>query len=1271
MQNKKKIKDADGSQRKNAPGPSEAELRYSAVFDQSPDGILIIDAEGKIIDFNKAAHTDLGYSREEFSKLRISDIDPVESPAEIRASLQRIMDEKKAEFEVAHRTKSGQWRNVLVITQAIVLSGRTVLHTIWRDITDQKTAGKALLESEAKYRDLFENAGDAVFVLDAELRYADVNRRGVDLLGYTREELLGRKPFDFVPEQQRLHSDAGFEKLRRIGACEVFEGRMLTKDGRWIDIEVSSTAIFRDGAFAGSRDIVRDITDRKKTEKKLMSVMKAVESASDAIGISDALGHHFYQNKALSDLFEYATAEELEAAGGGPAVVKDPLVAKEMFDTIMGGKSWTGELEMVTKSGRVFTAFERADAIKDSEGNIIGLIGIITDISERKRAEESLLYFQMAVGSATDAIGMSTPEGRHYYQNEAFTKLFGLSVSEVDGVSGPPATVYADEKVGRKIFDKIKLGGSFAGEVKMLDRDRNERDIYLRAYSIKSKEGKVVGLVGMHADITDRNKAEEKLKMSERQLAESQKVAKIGSWSWNVTNNTLEWSDETFRRFDKDPGTFTPSTEYFLDRIHSDDRESVRKALQDSLKNNAPYHIRSRIINDDGREWVMEAFGIVEKDINGNPLRFAGTAQDITVRKQAEEALKESETQFMELFRNAADAIFIADTESGVIVEANEAASRLMLLPHDDIIGLHQSRLHPPQTENYSHEVFEDHKNEIAQMMPTHPVEHTVLRSDGLEVPIEILAAMVTIRGKKCVMGTFRDITERKKSEEKILQSEAFIRNILDTVDEGFIVIDRDFRILTANKAYCSQVGQSCDSVIGRHCYTISHKTLRPCYEEGEECAVRYVFATGEPHSALHKHPDANDSILYVETKAFPIKDSTGAVISVIETVNNVTEKHLLEEEQLKSQKLEAIGLLAGGIAHDFNNLLQGVFGYISMAKLTMDEKERSLTMLEQAEKALHMSVNLATQLLTFSKGGKPVKKKIQLQSVIENSVRFALSGSNVEFRITFDDNLLGVDADEGQISQVIQNIVLNADQAMPLGGKIAITARNVSAPHKGLSALLAGGQYVEIAVKDNGSGIPEQYLPRLFDPYFTTKERGSGLGLATTYSIIKSHSGLIDVKSELGRGSTFFVYLPALEIEEKSFVTIPSTADATRKGRILLMDDEELIRNIVGIMLKALGHEVEFAENGGEAIAKYREALSSGRRFDIVILDLTIRGGMGGEETMRELLALDPEVKAVVSSGYSDSSMISEYKSHGFSACLAKPYEVDALRGVLNQLMR
>jgi signal transduction histidine kinase/ActR/RegA family two-component response regulator len=429
-------------------------------------------------------------------------------------------------------------------------------------------------------------------------------------------------------------------------------------------------------------------------------------------------------------------------------------------------------------------------------------------------------------------------------------------------------------------------------------------------------------------------------------------------------------------------------------------------------------------------------------------------------------------------------------------------------------------------------------------------------------------------------------------------------------------------------------------------------------------------------------HLPKNGKVVYAEIANYGKYSSENNSIEriflgTVGVIRDVSDSKTLEEKQIEldqqilhSKKMEAIGVLAGGIAHDFNNLLQGVFGYISMAKLNLDQKGKCVEMIEQAEKALHLSVNLTKQLLTFSRGGKPLRKKMKILPIIENSVKFALSGSRIDYSLETDEALHLVEVDEGQISQVIQNIIINADQAMPTCGTVLVTARNVQAPGEGLPDHLPAGRYIRISIKDNGIGIPKHYLPRIFDPYFTTKDKGSGLGLAASYSIVRNHGGMIDVKSETGKGSTFSIYLPALDTEEQIIRPAPEAATAVRKGTILLMDDEKLIRDIAGVMLKALGHRVEFALNGEEALDKYQGALSSGRRFDIVILDLTIRGSMGGEETIQKLLEIDPDVKAIVSSGYADSSAISEYTKCGFKACLAKPYQVDTLRNMLDGLL-
>ncbi len=314
--------------------------------------------------------------------------------------------------------------------------------------------------------------------------------------------------------------------------------------------------------------------------------------------------------------------------------------------------------------------------------------------------------------------------------------------------------------------------------------------------------------------------------------------------------------------------------------------------------------------------------------------------------------------------------------------------------------------------------------------------------------------------------------------------------------------------------------------------------------------------------------------------------------------------------------------------------------------------------------------MNLTTQLLTFAKGGQPLKRRIALRAMLEDPVKFALSGSRSDYRIAVDEDLWTVDADEGQLGQVIQNLVLNASDAMPQGGTVEIAARNeVIAPgEKPLAP--SGGAYVRIDVKDAGYGISEPHLTRIFDPYFTTKQRGSGLGLATSYSIVASHNGFVDVSSRLGEGSVFSVYLPACpDGESQEPEAVLTTGAATAK--VLIMDDDDLVRDVAAGMVAALGHEVASASSGEEAIELFVRAREEGRPFDVVVLDLTVRKGMGGEEAILRLREIAPGIRAVVSSGYSDSAVLTDYRSHGFSACLSKPYQMDALRACLRSLLK
>lgn len=382
----------------------------------------------------------------------------------------------------------------------------------------------------------------------------------------------------------------------------------------------------------------------------------------------------------------------------------------------------------------------------------------------------------------------------------------------------------------------------------------------------------------------------------------------------------------------------------------------------------------------------------------------------------------------------------------------------------------------------------------------------------------------------------------------------------------------------------------------------------------------------------------------------------------------DITERKRMEDEILKVQKLESLSILAGGIAHDFNNVLTGILGSISLAKMRTPSDDTMLKTLNEAEKGCFRARELTQQLITFARGGAPVKKILSLIDLIIESTTFTLSGSGTRPEFHIADDLWPADVDEGQISQVINNLVLNADQAMPQGGIIEITCENIQLNDAIIP--LQKGKYVKIMIKDHGIGIPKENLQRIFDPYFTTKQKGSGLGLATTYSIINKHNGHISAESELGKGTTFSIFLPASEKESEIRKDIKEKY-VIRSGRILIMDDDAIVRDVAGEMLTALGYEVDIVEDGITAIERYKKAREANSPFDAVIMDLTIPGGMGGKEAINKLLAIDSAARVIVSSGYSRDPVMSDYKRYGFSGVVSKPYTLAELSRVVNDVIK
>jgi len=510
------------------------------------------------------------------------------------------------------------------------------------------------------------------------------------------------------------------------------------------------------------------------------------------------------------------------------------------------------------------------------------------------------------------------------------------------------------------------------------------------------------------------------------------------------------------------------------------------------------------------------------------------------------------------------------------------------------------------------------------------------------------------------------DIEKRRLVETALRESEEKYRGLIETASDAIFVIEFESgKIIDVNRKGADLVGRSADEIIGLH-----HSQLHPSDE-----TEKYVWLFDKFASYLTP-PDIAYHVLHKGGGRIPVEISTsimelGGRKIILGIFRDIRERIKMEEEIQKAQRLESAGVIAGGMAHDFNNLLTSILGNVSLAKAFADHGSKVYVRLAETEKAIMRAKDLTQQLLTFAKGGVPITRKVDIASTIVESAEFVLRGSNLKCECDVPENLWSVEADTGQINQVIHNLVINAYQSMPDGGSCRLEVKNVMIQDADPVPLPAGS-YVEISVQDEGSGIAPENIKKIFDPFFTTKKTGTGLGLPTAYSIIKKHRGMITVESAVGKGSIFHIFLPASDKEAHK----PSARDETvpesfkGEGRILLMDDEESVREIGTKLLQHLGYTVETAKEGKEALDKYRTGMENGQKYAAVIMDLTVPGGMGGKETIQELRKIDPGAKTIVSSGYATDPILANFREYGFDAMVPKPYEVQDLAAILHKVI-
>jgi PAS domain S-box-containing protein len=651
------------------------------------------------------------------------------------------------------------------------------------------------------------------------------------------------------------------------------------------------------------------------------------------------------------------------------------------------------------------------------------------------------------------------------------------------------------------------------------------------------------------------------------------------------------------------------------------------------------------------------------------------------VRRETEKELAENRKALIKergLLRGVINAIpdliFFKDND-GAYLGCNRSFESFTGSKEQDLLGKTVAEIFTPEKmEKFlqkDKEVFSTEQPVEYEEWVDYPDGRKVLL-DNVKIPFKGLDG--TLHG---LVGISRDITERKLAENKLAAEKERLAVTLRSIGDGVITTDVEGKVVMLNTVAEKLTGWTQEEACGRPLAEIFHiineQTRQLC-----ENPVTKVMSNGQivglaNHTALISRDGAERSIA---DSGAPITDIENNIVGVVLVFRDVTNQIRTEQELLKVRKLESIGLLAGGIAHDFNNILAAILGNINLALFDPNLNNDTKKILSEAEKATIRATKLTQQLLTFAKGGQPVKELSSLQTVIKDSADFVLHGDTVACRYNFPDDLWLVDIDRGQIGQVIQNIVLNGSDAMPEGGLISISCANIFPNDQSESAVehsasfLQQGKFVEIVIQDQGVGIPANVLDKIFDPYFSTKNQGSGLGLTITHSIINKHGGHISVESTPGNGTVFTLYLPASEQTKEVYQESEIVSNTTSsRARILIMDDEEMVRNVTKTMLTRLGHDVAISENGEEAIQLYQDAFAAKERFDFVIMDLTIPGGIGGKDAVQVIRNLDPKAKVVVSSGYSNDPILAEFEDYGFCAAIVKPYRMQELSRVLRQI--
>ena len=1101
-------------------------------------------------------------------------------------------------------------------------------------LVSRKTTETRQWESESRMRAMLDACTESFFLMDLDGKVLLANKTTPQRLGVDLETLLKKvNVFSFLPpdiienrrqkifEVQQTGQPLRFEEERYGRTFMTSYFPLRNENG-----QISQLAVF-----------AMDITERKQTEKKSQEIERRISQKLDIILSPEA---DIKKNLELAEIIDTPTLQSL---------VKDfyemthvPIAVMDHRGRWLAGLEWQN---ICLNFHRVHPETCRHCIESDTQL----AVGIQLGEFRLYKCKNNMWDVATPIIVGGNQIG-TIFSGQFFFDDERVDYELFRSQARQYGFD-ERAYLTALEAVPRLSRQSVNTGMAFFAKLAHFLSQLGYSNI---------QQARL---------LAERNTFMDSLQKSEQLLNSTQGLAKIGGWEYNVESKLTTWTDEMYRIHGFEKHDFAPDSSEPLERslaCHDPEtRPAMRKAVQRCSREGQPFDLEFPFTPEQGgRLWIRAVAHPVFED--GRIVKVLGNFMDMTDRKQSEEALLESERLL-----NATQALakvggweWRVDTSTGVWTDE-------------------MYRIHDMDKRDFPRESSEPSARSLACYAPQdRPVMLDAVQRCGLYgQPFDLEFPLITEKGRHIwirttaqpvfrdgkivkLVGNFMDITERKHAEEILQESEERYRSLFENNHTVMLLINpEDGRIRNANPAACAFYGWNHEDLTKKSINEIN--TLTP-----EEIKAEMQLAGEQNRNHFFfKHRTADDTIRDVEVFSGPIRVKDKTLLYSI--VIDITEKKRLENELLTARKLESVGTLAGGIAHDFNNLLVAIQGYVELAAMDLPPGSQTHRYLLSAAQATVQAAELTKRLLTFSRGGAPMMKLSDLRQLVMDIVRRSVSAPvDAQFMVSSDS--WPVQMDEGQMRQVFRNITENAVDAMPDGGVITVRMQNVMVtPQDRLP--LTNGPYMRISLEDTGRGIPEGDLPFIFDPYYSTKQKGSqkgvGLGLAVCHSIVTKHNGCIQVESEEGKGCKVHVYIPATVEMKPSVPTVSETPNQKGKNgkRILLMDDEPLVREVGRQLLTTLGYEVETAADGMASVDLYIRARQAQQPFDLVLLDLKVKtGGMGAVQALEGLLAVDSGVKALVFSGYTDDPIFENYRQYGFLGAVAKPFNLKVLKSVI-----